>query len=136
MIFEPIPYPTRAVLREFGLVFGLMVIALLGIVIPLLWGSGLVLWPLNLGGVSILLGLVVPQLLRPFYYGWMRFSQVFAWINNAIVLSLVYYAVVTPMGVVMRSLTQYDPLHTRKSNQPSFRKPSAHRPSQSMEKPF
>jgi len=136
MMFEPIPYPTRAVLREFGLVFGLAVIVLLGVILPLLRGSGLVLWPLVLGAVSILGGLLVPHLLRPFYYGWMRFSQVFAWINNAVVLSLVYYAVVTPMGLVMRSLTQYDPLHCRPSHQPTFRKASTHRPPRSMEKPF
>lgn len=136
MRFEPIPYATRTVLREFGLVFGFAVIGLMGVIIPLLRGSGLVLWPLFLGAVSILLGLVQPQLLRPFYYGWMRFGQVFAWINNAIVLSLVYYAVVTPMGVVMRSLTHYDPLHCRKSTQPTFRKISTQRSSSSMEKPF
>ncbi|MBD1911788.1 MULTISPECIES: SxtJ family membrane protein [unclassified Leptolyngbya] len=136
MIFEPIPYPTRAVLREFGLVFGLMVIGLLGVVIPLLRGSGLVLWPLVLGSVSIFCGLVCPQILRSFYYGWMRFGQAFAWINNAIVLSLVYYAVVTPMGVVMRSLLQYDPLHQRRSVQSTFRKTSTQRSRSSMEKPF
>ena len=136
MIFEPIPAPNKTVLREFGLVVGGLLAGLLGLVFPFLGGHGLVVWPFMVGGTLGLLGLVAPAGLRPIYYGWMRFGQVFAWINNALVLSLVFYGVVAPMGLIMRSLLGYDPMAVRPSKETSFRKVSATRSPKSMEKPF
>ena len=136
MIFEPIPTPNRKVLREFGLVVGGLLALLLGLIFPLLRGHGLLIWPLAVGGLLGLVGLIAPAMLRPIYYGWMRFGQAFAWVNNAIVLSLVFYGVVAPMGMVMRSLLGYDPMAVRPSRNISFRKASATRSPESMEKPF
>lgn len=136
MIFEPIPAPTKKVLREFALVVGGLLALLLGVVFPLLRGHGLAVWPLVVGGTLGLIGLIAPAVLRPIYYGWMRFGQLFAWINNAIVLSLVFYGVIAPMGLVMRSLLGYDPMAIRRSNSASFRKASTARSPKSMEKPF
>jgi len=136
MIFEPIPAPNKKVLREFGLVVGGLLALLLGVVFPLLRGHGLPLLPFVVGGALGLIGLIAPTLLRPVYYGWMRFGQLFAWINNAIVLSLVFYGVVAPMGVVMRSLLGYDPMAMRSPKEASFRKASTPRSPKSMEKPF
>ncbi len=136
MIFEPIPSPTPKVLREFGLTVGSLLALLVGLVFPWLGDRTILIWPFWIGGICIILGLVAPRSLIWIYYGWMRFGQLFAWINNAIMLSLVYYVVLTPMGVVMRSLMGYDPMVRHPSNQTTFRQPSTHRPPTSMEKPF
>ncbi|MEO1146952.1 MAG: SxtJ family membrane protein [Cyanobacteria bacterium J06638_22] len=136
MIFEPIAAPNKKMLREFGLVVGGLLALLLGLVFPLLRGHGLATWPFVVGGALGLIGLMAPAGLRPIYYGWMRFGQVFAWINNALVLSLVFYGVVAPMGLIMRSLLGYDPMAVCSSEDASFRKASATRSPKSMEKPF
>jgi len=136
MIFDPIPAPNRKVLREFGVFVGGLLAILIGVVFPLLQGHPVIIWPLLAGVVSGLIGLIAPGILRPIYYLWMRFSQALAWVNNTIVLSLVFYGVVTPMGIVMRSLLNYDPMNMHKNTDPSFRKPSTHRSPHSLEKPF
>jgi cell division protein FtsW (lipid II flippase) len=45
---------------------------------------------------------VAPSLLRPVYRAWMRLGEVLAWINTRIILTLVFFLVVTPIGIVMR----------------------------------
>ena len=46
--------------------------------------------------------LVAPRLLTPIYRAWMRLAEVLGWINTRILLTLIFYLVVTPIGVVMR----------------------------------
>jgi len=70
------------------------------------------LWPLHapslpwLGGAVAwaALALICPRLLAPLYRLWMKFGHVLGWINARIILSLVFFVVVTPIGIVMRLL--------------------------------
>lgn len=48
--------------------------------------------------------LVVPVALAPIHRAWMRFAEVLGWINTRILLILIFYLVVTPLGLVMRLL--------------------------------
>jgi len=50
------------------------------------------LWPLHAPSLPWLGGL------------WMKFGHVLGWINARIILSLVFFVVVTPIGIVMRLL--------------------------------
>jgi len=52
---------------------------------------------------------IVIVLLQPFrgvlgsvYRGWMRFSSALAWINTRIILTLLFFLIMTPMGLFMR----------------------------------
>ena len=73
-------------LRKFGMIFGSLVIALFGLLIPVLVGSLLQkLWPWYLGGVVILLALLWPTLLKPLYHVWMKFGELAGWISFALV---------------------------------------------------
>jgi NADH:ubiquinone oxidoreductase subunit 5 (subunit L)/multisubunit Na+/H+ antiporter MnhA subunit len=52
---------------------------------------------------ALLLGAAIaPSLLRPVYRGWMRVGEALGWINTRIILTLVFFLVVTPIGVLMR----------------------------------
>ena len=62
------------------------------------------LWALALGGGLILLALVVPVALRPVHRIWMKVGHVLGYINTRILLGLIYYLVLTPMGLVRRAL--------------------------------
>jgi hypothetical protein len=46
--------------------------------------------------------LAAPKTLAPVYRVWMRFAEVLGWINTRVLLILIFYLVVTPIGLMMR----------------------------------
>ena len=56
----------------------------------------------SIAAVLLLLAAVAPALLRPVYRGWMRVGEALGWINTRILLTLVFFLVVTPIGLLMR----------------------------------
>jgi Saxitoxin biosynthesis operon protein SxtJ len=54
-----------------------------------------------LGGVLLLGGLAVPGLLKWPYRGWMKFAAGAAWFNTRVILTLMFYLVMTPVGLLM-----------------------------------
>ena len=59
-----------------------------------------VLW--TLAALIAAPALVVPAVLAPVERGWLAFGNVLAWVNTRIILTLLFYVVVTPVGVLMR----------------------------------
>lgn len=59
-----------------------------------------------------LIGWVRPFWLKPVYLGLTLATRPIGWIISHLVLALVYYGVVTPIGLALR-LAGYDPLHRR-----------------------
>lgn len=49
-------------------------------------------------------GLLFPTVLRPIFKLWLKFAAALAWVNTRLVLSLVYYLVFTPVGLLLRLL--------------------------------
>ena len=88
-------------LRSFGLVVG-TVFSAIGIWPLLMRGEALRLWAIGLGGVLILLGGMSPGILAPVQKVWMRVGHALGWINTRILISLVFYGLVTPMGILFR----------------------------------
>jgi hypothetical protein len=56
-----------------------------------------------LGGVLLLAGLVVPGRLSGVYRGWMGFAHLLSKITTPIFMGIVYYLVLTPIGLLMRA---------------------------------
>lgn len=108
--FRSIDVSDRAV-RRFGYLMGS--IALIA-ALWLTWRAG---WTpsraaLLTAGCGLLLaatGLVLPGLLRPLYRLWMMLAVVLGFVMTRIILTVVFFAVVTPIGLVMRVLGR-DPL--------------------------
>ena len=65
-----------------------------------------------LGAALVVAGLLVPPAARAFHTAWMRFAVLLGHVNSRVLLTLVYYLVVTPYGVVTR-LVGRDPLRRR-----------------------
>ena len=61
--------------------------------------------------ILLLLGLILPKLLRPVNTFWMSLAMALAWVNTRIILTCLFYAVFTPVGMVMRLFR--DPLDRR-----------------------
>ena len=58
------------------------------------------------------LALLTPGLLGPVHKVWMKGAHALGWFNTRILLSLVYFLIITPTGVLMRLMGR-DPLHRR-----------------------
>ena len=65
-----------------------------------------------LGAALIVLGLTVPVLLKPVYRVWMALAVVLGFVMTRVILTVVYYLIMTPIGLIMRLLGK-DPLHRR-----------------------
>ena len=91
-------------LRKFGLLMG-GIFALIGLS-PLLLGETLPrIWAVGLAMIVIGPALVWPRILAPLYRVWMQLAYALGWINTRIILSLVFYGLVTPLGLLGRGRT-------------------------------
>ncbi len=64
------------------------------------------------GALLLLIGGLAPSWARPFYRGWMTLAAGLGYVNSRIILGVMYYGVMTPVGLVMR-LAGRDPLRRR-----------------------
>jgi hypothetical protein len=72
-----------------------------------------------LGGALLAAGLLVPPAARAFHTAWMKLAALLGHVNSRVLLTLVYYIVVTPYGVVTR-LVGRDPLRRRGAEAESY----------------
>ncbi len=108
--------------REFGLLVGFMLI-----LIGSWWlyrGSWMVLARsfLGIGSVLVILGLLFPKALIFPNRVWMAFARVLSLITTPIILGIVFYLLVMPIGVIKR-LTGWDPLRRRAPSTDSYWSP-------------
>ncbi len=74
------------------------------------------------GGAGILLllaGFLAPRQALRFHRAWMKLAGALGYINSRIILSVMYYGVLTPLGFILR-MTGRDPLRRRAAAQPSY----------------
>ena len=97
--------------RSFGFVF-VAVFLIVGL-LPLISGGRVRVWSLAVAGVILLLALLAADLLAPLNRLWMRFGMLLHRIVSPLVLGIMFFVVVTPMGIVMRWLGK-DPLRLKR----------------------
>jgi len=87
-------------LREFGLTIG-AILVILGVV-ALLRAKAAYPYLLLAGFLLAALGLTIPQVLKPLQKAWMAFSIVLGFVMSRVVLAIVFYAVMTPIGLATK----------------------------------
>jgi len=98
--------------REFGLIVGGVLVLLSGWWLYRGKFLSVAQIVLPLGGLLILLGLLWPKILVWPNKLWMLLAEGLSFVTTRIILGLVFFLVVTPIGVVKR-LTGWDPLSRR-----------------------
>lgn len=105
--------------REFGLIVGL-VFSLLG-----LWWiyrgkfhNAAYLFTV-VGAALVLSGIVVPRVLVMPRRVWMKLAEGMAYVSSRIILALIFFLVLTPIGLIKRAMG-WDPLHRRSGPRDSF----------------
>jgi hypothetical protein len=99
--------------RKFGLTIG----AILGIigVVRLIFHHPHWPWWLGAGLAFILFGLIWPAALRPLNRAWMLLGLVLYKVVNPVVMTLMFFSTITPVGFLMR-LCGKDPLRLRRNS--------------------
>jgi saxitoxin biosynthesis operon SxtJ-like protein len=117
--------------------FGLIMAALLAL---LCWRWGRKGWAIApwlgvLGVLSALIALARPLRLEPLERGWMKAARVAARINTAVILTLLFYSVVVPLGFLMR-FTSGDPLEAKPEGESYWKRRTSGEDSASYESQF
>jgi hypothetical protein len=98
-------------LRNFGLLVG-GVFGAMGVWPTIVRHQDARLWALAVAVGLIVPALTVPRLLTPAYRIWMTIGDALGWVNSRLLLGVVFYGLVTPMGIAMR-LWGRDPMRRR-----------------------
>ena len=87
-------------IRKFGFLIGAVLIA---ISIFMLW-KALSYYQLVfvIGTIFIILGFFIPMVLKPIYIIWMTFATILGWIMTRVILAILFYLIVTPIGLIAR----------------------------------
>lgn len=94
--------------RAFGVVFAVVFLVIAGW--PLLYGETPRWWAGFVSAAFALVALAKPAVLKTPNRLWTKFGILLGHVVSPIALGILFYAVLTPVGVVMR-LTGKDPLH-------------------------
>ncbi len=130
---EPV---SRAQLRDFGLIVGGLFAAIFGLALPFLKHRAIPRWPWIAGLVLVVPALVFPPALRGPNFLWTKFGLVLGWINQRIVLTIIFYIIVLPTGLIMRALGRDPMARGFEPERESYRVPSRKAPARSMDRPF
>ena len=103
--------------RGFGIVF--FVVFLLISFWPSIEGQSLRIWALTVSLIILVLGLLKSKLLSPFNLIWVKFGEVLGRIIAPIAMGVVYFIIITPIGLFMRLIGK-DLLGTKFSKNNSY----------------
>ncbi len=91
---------TKSDFRKFGITIGVFLLIVAGF---LFWKGRETFGVLLISGLTLsILGLTIPIILKPIYWAWMTFATILGWIMTRVILSLLFYIVITPIGVLSR----------------------------------
>lgn len=76
--------------------------------------------PICIGLSLVLLAIIFPTILKPFYYVWMKVGFFLGKINSYIILSLIYYLILTPTGWLKRIISGKNHTFSFKQNKDSY----------------
>ena len=88
--------------RSFGTVF--FIVFLLIALYPLLKGNDLRIWSLIISFIFLALGLINSKILTPLNRLWFKFGLLLGKFISPLIMGIIFFAVVTPIGIIMRLL--------------------------------
>ncbi len=90
----------KSALRTFGITIGLILMIFAGF---LFWKEKEIFYIFFTLGVALcFLSSAIPYLLKPFYWIWMILATILGWVMTRVILSLLFYLILTPIGLIGR----------------------------------
>tara|TARA_Y100000591_G_scaffold173235_1_gene149651 strand:+ start:642 stop:1025 length:384 start_codon:yes stop_codon:yes gene_type:complete len=103
--------------RSFGIVF--FVVFLIIALYPLINNKDIRLWSLIVSLIFLFLGLINSQILTPLNRLWFKFGIFLGKIISPIIMGIIFFLVVTPIGFIMRALGK-DLINLKFNNSKSY----------------
>ena len=103
--------------RSFGVVF--FIVFLLIAFYPLLNNNEVRLWSLIISGLFLILGILNSKILSPLNKIWFKFGLLLGKIISPIIMGVIFFSVVTPIGFIMKLLGK-DLINLKFNNQKSY----------------
>ena len=103
--------------RSFGIVF--FVVFLIITLYPLLNNENIRYWSLLVSLVFLILGLLNSNILTPLNKAWFKFGILLGKVISPIIMGIIFFFVVTPIGLLMRILKK-DLLNLKYNNNKSY----------------
>jgi len=91
---------TKSDFRKFGITVGVVLMVIAGF---LFWrGKETFEILLISGSLLFVLGIAIPAVLKPIYWVWMILATLLGWVMTRVILGLLFYVVITPIGLLSR----------------------------------
>lgn len=103
--------------RSFGIVF--FIVFLVIAIYPLVNDSELRLWSLIISIIFLFLGLTNSKILNPLNKLWFRFGIFLGKVISPLIMGIIFFLVVTPIGLLMRLLNK-DLLNLKYNNNKTY----------------
>lgn len=87
---------------NFALLIG-GIIAVIGF-ISMFYKSPAFMYLIPFGFIFMLIGFILPVVLKPIYFLWMTISVILGFISTRIILGLLFYIVITPINIITKLL--------------------------------
>lgn len=86
--------------KSFGFLF-FLVFALIAFW-PIINGHPIRIWAIPFSILFLILGIINSKLLTPFKYLWIKLGEILGLIISPIIMSVIYFFIITPIGLFMR----------------------------------
>jgi len=103
--------------RSFGIVF--FVVFLIISFWPFVSFIAFKIWPLIISIIFLILGSMNSKILSPLNILWFKFGILLGSIVSPIVMSIIFFAIITPIGLIMKALGK-DLLNKKYNNKKSY----------------
>ena len=111
---DKIKLPTN---RNFGIVF--FIVFLIIALYPLIMGNEIRLWSVLISIIFLILGILNSKILTPLNNLWFKFGLFIGKIISPLIMAIIFFLVVTPIGFIMRLLGK-DVLNLRYNKNKSY----------------
>lgn len=127
---------TKKDYRSFGIIVGAIFLLIFGLALPY-WKTKSINQYFSIGGLLLIsIAVLLPILLKYPYLAWMKIGEILGFINTRIILSIIFFILFTPFGLIRRIIGK-DTLGVKlHPNQESYRKLSTQTDIKHMERPF
>ena len=122
-------------LRKFGFIVG-GIFGLIGLWPAVVHGARVRPSALLLASLLIVPAVFFPRVLAPVQHGWMKLGHVLGWINTRIIMVVIFFVIVTPMGWIMRLIGKDPMLRRFEPKSETYRLKKESRPATHMTKQY
>ncbi len=103
--------------KSFGILF--FIVFLLVAFWPIINSEPIRIWSLIISLIFLVLGILNSKILTPFKITWIKFGEFLGKIIAPLVMGLIYFVIITPIGILMRLLGK-DLLDTKYNKKKSY----------------